>query len=95
MGSSENRRQLRANHPRDTNSNKHHPTSRRANSSMPPKTSEGRPTKQETFERMRYGRLLVNTETYPCMKRACVALDAIQKSRIGQLQIRGPDHKNT
>ena len=42
---------------------------------------------------MRYGRLIMDTEIYPCLKRACVTLDAIRKSRIGQLQIRGTEHK--
>ena len=51
--------------------------------------------KNENLElpnKMRYGRLILNADIYPCMKRSCVALDAVRKSRIGLLQIKGPEH---
>ena len=54
---------------------------------------KGRAGNQELFNKMRYGRLIMNTEIYTCMKRECVTLDAIRKSRIGQLQIRGTERK--
>ena len=35
----------------------------------------------------------MNTEIYPCAKRACATLDAVRKSRIGHFQIKGVAHK--
>ena len=35
----------------------------------------------------RYGILLINTEMYPCLKRACLSLEAVHLSGIGQMQI--------
>ena len=43
--------------------------------------------------KMKLGRLLANTEIYPCVKRACVKIDAVHKSRIGPMQIRGQGQK--
>ena len=54
---------------------------------------EGRPAKLDTFERMRYVRLMTNTEIYLCMERAFVALDSNRKSRLGQFQIKGAERK--
>ena len=43
--------------------------------------------------RTRYGRLFVNTEIYPCAKRAYIALGAIHLSRVVGIQIIGQEQK--
>ena len=54
---------------------------------------EGKPTNQEIFGKMRYGRLILNTGIYQCAKRDCATLDAVHKSRIGLFQIKGAERK--
>ena len=39
------------------------------------------------------GRLIINTEVYPAMKRACLTLDAIHQTRLKEMQARGIEHK--
>ena len=39
------------------------------------------------------GRLIINTEVYPAMKRACLTLDAIHQTRLKEMQARGMEHK--
>ena len=49
---------------------------------------------REQFTRIKPpGRLIVNTEIYPCMKRACVALDALRQTRTKNTQSKGIEHK--
>ena len=47
----------------------------------------------EMFNRIRYVRLILNPEIYPCMARACATLAAVRKSRLGQFQIRGTERE--
>ena len=42
---------------------------------------------------MKIGRLIVNTEVYHCVGRACVALDALRQTRIKYMQSKGIEHK--
>ena len=44
--------------------------------------AEGKASNQELFNQMRYGRLILNAEIYPCVMRACVTHDAVRKSQI-------------
>ena len=53
----------------------------------------GKADSQDTFGQMRYGRLILNTEIYPFVKRVSVILGAIRKSRIGQFQTKGAERK--
>ena len=39
------------------------------------------------------GRLIINTEVYPAMKRACLTLEAIHQTRLKEMQARGIEHK--
>ena len=48
---------------------------------------------KEQFNQIKLGRLVINTEVYPCMKRACVTLDALRHTRISNLQSKGIEHK--
>ena len=57
----------------------------------PPQT--GASENREQFNQIKLGRLIVNTEVYPCMKRACVALDALRHTRISNLQSKGIERK--
>ena len=41
---------------------------------------EGQAKNQEMFEQMRYGRLILNTEIYPCVKRACLTMGGYAKA---------------
>ena len=41
---------------------------------------------REQFNQIKLGRLIVNTEVYPCMKRTCATLDAMRQTRIRNLQ---------
>ena len=54
---------------------------------------DGRDANLEMRSIVKYERLLINSEIYPCAKRACVTIDAISDSRIGKMQIRGQEHK--
>ena len=56
-------------------------------------TGGGKLTNQEIFEKMRYGRLILNTGIYPCLKRARATSGAIRKRRIGLFQISGAERK--
>ena len=38
-----------------------------------------------------YGRLRINEETHPCLKRERLFLEAIRRRRIGQMQIQGQE----
>ena len=84
--------ELRTSASEATNSAKHHAESRRRQSTIPLRMPGGK-QQHRTFDRIRLGRLIINTEIYPCAKRACVAIDAIRKSQIGQFQIRGSESK--
>ena len=55
--------------------------------------TEEKASNRELSNHMRYGRLILNTEIYPCMKRACVTLDSVRKSRIWHFQIKGAGRK--
>ena len=48
---------------------------------------------RELFNQTQPGRLIVNTEIYPFVKRACVALDALRHTRMSNLQSKGIEHK--
>ena len=54
----------------------------------------GRDAIVEWIQKIRFGRLLINTEVIPFAKRARGALCAIRESRLGRMQIRGKGHKN-
>ena len=56
---------------------------------------EVRDANPEMLSTVKYGNLLINTEIYPCLKRACVTLDSICKSRIGECRSRGKDIRNS
>ena len=47
----------------------------------------------ELFNQIKTGRLIVNTEIYPCLKRACVSLDALRRTRMSNIQSKGIDRK--
>ena len=53
----------------------------------------GRDENMELLNEKRYGRLLINTEIYPCLKRATISREAIHLSRIGPMQIKGQERK--
>ena len=53
----------------------------------------GRDANLELPNETRYGRLLVNTELYPCLKREFLSLEAIRLSRLGKMQIKGREQK--
>ena len=94
MGRCENRRQLRADHPQDKSTGEHHSEDHRSQNSMSfimPKRRARR--KHGRKWKMKLGRLLINTEIYPCVRRACVTLGAVRKIRIGQMQIKGHELK--
>ena len=46
---------------------------------------EGRDANLDMVGKINYGRRLINTEIYPCVKRWCVALDTIREIRIGKM----------
>ena len=94
MGGGGNSRQLCTNHSPNTNHGQYRPE---AHTEKIPRHSsypqEGRRRNIDTPDKIELGRLLINTETYPCAKRACVTLGAICKSRLAEIQIRGQERK--
>ena len=43
--------------------------------------------------RAKYGRLLINAEINPCVKSACITLDANHLGRVVKIQIRGHEQQ--
>ena len=58
--------------------------------SCPKEGSEGI---RDFFGRIKTGRLVINTEAHPCMRRACTALEALRKTRLGEMQSKGAERK--
>ena len=54
---------------------------------------ETKKTRRSLNRPNRQGGLIINTEVYPCMKRACVALSAMKQTRLKKIYSRGIEHK--
>ena len=59
-------------------------------SSCPP---EGAEVIRDYFGGLKTGRLIINTEVHPCMRRACAALEALHMTRYGEMQAKGAENK--
>ena len=56
-------------------------------------TPEGEEAIKEYFAGLKTGSLIVNTETHPCVRRACTTLEAIHMTRYGEIQAKGAENK--
>ena len=94
METSPNSRQLRTDTAKNTN-----PDPRRAEADRREIerrhtfTYHGSDENLELPNEKRYGRLHINTDMCPCVKRACLSLEAIHLSIIGKMQIKGKEQK--
>ena len=94
MERSANSRQLFPDTAKNTNPDRRHSeTARRKIECRHTLPDQGRGENLELLNGTIYGRLLINTEMYPCLKRASLSLEAIHLSRIGQMQIKGQEQK--
>ena len=84
MGGGKTSRRLRPDPSENTEHGQRHATTALAQNRTPPIISyDGRASHLEMLTRIKYARRLINTEIYPFARRACIAIDAIRKCRIG------------
>ena len=94
MQSSTNSRQMRQDNDKNTNPDRRlSETARRKIERHHTCTGQGRDENLELLNETRYGRLLVNPEMHPCLKRACLSLEAIHLIGIGKMQIQWQEQK--
>ena len=95
MGSSPNSRQLRPGAATNTNTDRRHAeTDRWEIERRHTCPGNRRDAILELLSETRYGRLLITTEMYPCVKRACLSLEATNLIRIGKMEITGREQKS-
>ena len=54
---------------------------------------EGAGTIREYSAGLKIGRLIINKEVHPCIRRACATLEAIHATRYGDMQAKGAGDK--
>ena len=88
-------RQLRPDTAKNTNHDQRHAeTDRRKIECRHTLPDHGSGANLELLNETRYGRILINTEIYRCLKRACLSAEAIRLIRIGQMHIKGREQKD-